>query len=136
MAERVSPPLQDPPQDDPTIGKLVGDLSKDVSTLISKEIELAKSELRFSAKVGVLGIALFAVAGFVLLLAVVVLSVAAGFFLHFTGLDLAWCFLIVFGVYVLIALVLGFIGYRSVRKVRGPERSIEQLKQTKAVLKR
>ncbi len=136
MAERVPSPVQDPTPEDPTIGKLVGDLSKDVSTLISKEIELAKSELRFSAKVGVVGIALFAVAGFLLLLAVVVLSVAAGFFLHFTGLKLAWCFLIVFGAYVLVALVLGLIGYRSVRKVRAPERSIEQLKQTKAVLKR
>ena len=130
MAERV------PATDDPTIGKLVGDVSKDVSSLIRSEIALAKTELKFSAKAGGVGIALFAAAAFLLVLAVIMLSVAFAYFINFTGLDLAWCFLIVFGVYALIAAVLGLIGYRNVRKVRGPEASIEQLKETKAVLKR
>ena len=130
MAERV------PATDDPTIGKLVGDVSNDVSSLIRSEIALAKTELKFSAKAGGVGIGLFAAAAFLLVLAVIMLSVAIAYFIHFTGLDLAWCFLIVFGVYALIAAVLGLIGYRNVRKVRGPEASIEQLKETKAVLKR
>jgi len=130
MAERV------PATDDPTIGKLVGDVSNDVSSLIRSEIALAKTELKFSAKAGGVGIGLFAAAAFLLVLAVIMLSVAIAYFIHFTGLDLAWCFLIVFGFYALIAAVLGLIGYRSVRKVRGPEASIEQLKETKAVLKR
>ena len=130
MAERL------PANDDPTIGKLVGDVSNDVSSLIRSEIALAKTELKFSAKAGGVGIGLFAAAAFLLVLAVIMLSVAIAYFIHFTGLDLAWCFLIVFGFYALIAAVLGLIGYRSVRKVRGPEASIEQLKETKAVLKR
>ena len=83
-----------------------------------------------------MGIGLFAAAAFLLVLAVIMLSVAIAYFINFTGLDLAWCFLIVFGFYALVAAVLGLIGYRSVRKVRGPEASIEQLKETKAVLKR
>jgi hypothetical protein len=130
MAERL------PANDDPTIGKLVGDVSNDVSSLIRSEIALAKTELKFSAKAGGVGIGLFAGAVFLLVLAVIMLSVAIAYFINFTGLDLAWCFLIVFGFYALIAAVLGLIGYRSVRKVRGPEASIEQLKETKAVLKR
>ncbi len=130
MAERV------PATDDPTIGKLVGDVSNDVSSLIRSEIALAKTELKFSAKAGGVGLGLFAAAAFLLVLAVIMLSVAIAYFINFTGLDLAWCFLIVFGFYALIAAVLGLIGYRSVRKVRGPEASIEQLKETKAVLKR
>ena len=130
MAERV------PATDDPTIGKLVGDVSNDVSSLIRSEIALAKTELKFSAKAGGVGLGLFAAAAFLLVLAVIMLSVAIAYFINFTGLDLAWCFLIVFGVYALIAAVLGLIGYRNVRKVRGPEASIEQLKETKAVLKR
>jgi len=130
MAERL------PANDDPTIGKLVGDVSNDVSSLIRSEIALAKTELKFSAKAGGVGIGLFAAAAFLLVLAVIMLSVAIAYFINFTGLDLAWCFLIVFGFYALIAAVLGLIGYRSVRKVRGPEASIEQLKETKAVLKR
>ena len=130
MAERV------PATDDPTIGKLVGDVSNDVSSLIRSEIALAKTELKFSAKAGGVGLGLFAAAAFLLVLAVIMLSVAIAYFINFTGLDLAWCFLIVFGFYALIAAVLGLIGYQSVRKVRGPEASIEQLKETKAVLKR
>ncbi len=130
MAERV------PATDDPTIGKLVGDVSNDVSSLIRSEIALAKTELKFSAKAGGVGIGLFAAAAFLLVLAIIMLSVAIAYFINFTGLDLAWCFLIVFGFYALVAAVLGLVGYRSVRKVRGPEASIEQLKETKAVLKR
>jgi len=130
MAERL------PANDDPTIGKLVGDVSNDVSSLIRSEIALAKTELKFSAKAGGVGLGLFAAAAFLLVLAVIMLSVAIAYFINFTGLDLAWCFLIVFGFYALIAAVLGLIGYRSVRKVRGPEASIEQIKETKAVLKR
>jgi len=130
MAERV------PATDDPTIGKLVGDVSNDVSSLIRSEIALAKTELKFSAKAGGVGIGLFAAAAFLLVLAVIMLSVAIAYFINFTGLDLAWCFLIVFGFYALVAAVLGLFGYRSVRKVRGPEASIEQIKETKAVLKR
>jgi len=130
MAERL------PANDDPTIGKLVGDVSNDVSSLIRSEIALAKTELKFSAKAGGVGLGLFAAAAFLLVLAVIKLSVAIAYFINFTGLDLAWCFLIVFVFYALIAAVLGLVGYRSVRKVRGPEASIEQLKETKAVLKR
>jgi len=130
MAERL------PANDDPTIGKLVGDVSNDVSSLIRSEIALAKTELKFSAKAGGVGIGLFAAAAFLLVLAVIMLSVAIAYFIHFTGLDLAWCSLIVFGFYALVAAVLGLFGYRSVRKVRGPEASIEQIKETKAVLKR
>ena len=127
---------QGPAPEEPTIGKLVGDLSKDVSSLMHNEIALAKSELKFSVRAGGMGAALFAVAAFLLLLAVIMLSVAIAYFINFSGLDLAWCFLIVFGGYVLVALVLGLIGYRSVKKVRKPERSIAQLQETKAVLKR
>ena len=118
MAERV------PATDDPTIGKLVGDVSNDVSSLIRSEIALAKTELKFSAKAGGVGLGLFAAAAFLLVLAVIMLSVAFAYFIHFTGLDLAWCYLIVFGFYALVAAVLGLFGYRSVRKVRGPEASI------------
>ena len=47
---------------DPTIGKLVTDASRDISTLISKEIELAKSELKVSIRAGGIGVGLFATA--------------------------------------------------------------------------
>ena len=122
--------------EDPTIGKLVVDASRDVSALIQNEIALAKSELKVSVRAGGLSIALFAVAGFLGLLGIIMLSVAIAYFIHFTGLDLAWCFLIVFGGYLLLAALLGFVGVRKVKQVRPPERAIEQAKETKSLLKR
>jgi hypothetical protein len=122
------------PEPEPSIGQLVASASRDVSTLVRHEIALAKSEVKVSLKAGGLGAALFAAAGFVLVLAVIMLSVALAYFIHMTGLDLAWCFLIVFLLYVLIAGLLGFIGYRKVRAVRAPERAIHQAQETKNAL--
>ena len=128
---KASAPVKDT---DPTIGKLVTDASRDISTLVQKEIQLAKSELKVSVKHGGTGIGLFAGAAFVGVLAIIMLSVAIAYFIHMTGLDLAWCFLIVFALYALLAGILGFVGYRSVRKVRAPERAIHQAQETKRAL--
>lgn len=125
-----------PFQDEPTIGKLVGDASKDISTLISQEIKLAKSELAVSVKAGGIGAGLFVVAGFLLLIVIILGSMTLAYFISAAGLGLHWAFLIVTGGYLLLALVLAFIGYRSVRKVRAPSRTIEQVKATPAAFKR
>jgi hypothetical protein len=121
--------------DEPTIGKLVVDASRDVSTLIQHEIALAKSELKVSVKAGGISIAMFAVAGFLGLLAIIMLSVAIAYFIHFTGLDLAWCFLIVFGLYVALAGLLAFIGIKKIKQVKAPERAIAQGKQIPKALR-
>jgi hypothetical protein len=122
---------------DPTIGKLVIDASRDISTLISKEIELAKSELKVSLKFGGVGVGLFAAAGFMAVLAIIMLSVAFAYLIHWNGagLDLHWAFLIVFGVYLLITAILALIGVKQVKKVRAPERAIAQGKQIPQALK-
>jgi hypothetical protein len=122
--------------EEPTIGKLVVDASRDVSALIQSEIALAKSELKVSVRAGGISIALFAVAGFLGLLAIIMLSVAIAYFIHFTGLDLAWCFLIVFGAYVLIAALLGLVGVRKIKQVKPPERAIEQAREIPSAFKR
>ena len=122
---------------DPTIGKLVVDASRDISTLVHKEIELAKSELKVSVKHGGTGIGLFAAAAFIAVLAVIMLSVAFAYLIHWngSGLDLHWAFLIVFGFYVLIAALLAFIGFKQVKQVKGPEKAIKQGKQIPNALK-
>ena len=122
-------------EQEPTIGKLVVDAFDDFGTLVRHIIELAKSELRVSVRAGGLAIALFVLAGFIALLAVVMVSIAIAFFIHMAGLDLAWCFLIVFGGYLLLAGVLGLVGYRKVRKVHVPERTIAQAQETPRALK-
>lgn len=123
-------------ENEPTIGKLVVDAFDDFGTLLRNFIELAKSELRVSVRAGGMAIVLFLLAGFVALLAIIMVSIAIAFFVHMAGLDLAWCFLIVFGGYLLLAGLLGFIGYRKVRKVRAPERTLAELQETPGALKR
>jgi hypothetical protein len=122
---------------DPTLGKLVMDAQRDISSLISQEIQLAKSEIKVSVKHGGVGIGLFGGAAFLVLLAIVMLSVAFAYFLNWNGdgLDLHWAFLVVFVVYVLIAALLAYIGLNQVKKVKGPERAIEQGRQIPAALK-
>ena len=125
-----------PSKDDPTIGRLVADATRDVSSLVRSEIALAKSEVKISVKAGGVGIALFGVAAFLGVLAVIMLSVAIAYFLHMTGLPLAFCFLIVFALYLLLAGLLAFMGVRKVKQVRAPERAIHQAQETRTVLKR
>ena len=122
---------------DPTLGKLVMDAQRDISTLISKEIELAKSEVKVSVKHGGVGIGLFAGAAFLALLAIIMLSVALAFFLNWNGegLDLHWAFTVVFVLYVLIAALLAFIGLKQVKKVKAPEKAINQGRQIPSALK-
>ena len=123
---------------EPTIGRLVSDATKDISTIIHKEIELAKSELKVSVKAGGTGIGLFAAAAFLLLMFLVLLSFTAAYLIHWggEGLALHWSFGIVTLFYLLLALVLALVGYRKVRKVRAPEATIRQAKETKNILKR
>lgn len=122
--------------DDPTIGRLVSDASRDISSLIRNEIALAKSELKISVKAGGTGVGLFGAAAFLGLLATIMLSVAFAYFVHMTGLDLAWSFLIVFGTYLLLAGLLAFVGVMKVKQVRAPARAIHQAQETKQLLSR
>lgn len=121
---------------EPTIGGLVADASRDVSTLIRQEIALVKSELKVSIKAGGTGLGLFGAAAFLALLAVVLLTLAFVYLIHLTGLDLAFCYLIVFAVYLGVAGALGFLGYKKVQQVRPPERAIHQAQETKQIFNR
>src|SRR3954454_990992 len=104
-------PAPSTPEDEPTIGRLVHDATRDISTLVQKEIQLAKSELKVSARAGGIGIGLFAGAVFVLVLAIIMLSVSFAYFINWNGEGLAlhWAFLIVFGCYALIAALMAFL---------------------------
>lgn len=123
--------------DEPTIGQLVADATRDVSDLLKKEIELAKTELKVSVNFGVAGIVFFVVAGFLAVLATVLLSWGFVYLIHWNGdgLALHWAFLIVTGVYLLLAGLFVALGVKKVKKVRAPERSIRQGKQIPAALK-
>jgi hypothetical protein len=137
MAHKTAPPEAPEEREEPTIGRLIADTTHDFSELLRKEIELAKTELRVSVKAGGLGVALFAAAAFLTLLGIVMASFAAAYGIdNIDGIGTWLAFLIVFGAYVLIAVILAFIGVRKVKKVRAPEQTIAAVKSTKQVLKR
>lgn len=131
----MTPPVA-VPAEDPTIGRLVADASRDLSSLVHNEIALAKSELKISLKAGGTGAGLFAGAAMMGLLAIIMFSVGLAYLLSMTGLHLAWCFLIVFAVYLLVAGLLGYLGIKKVKQVRPPERAIHQAQEAKHILKR
>jgi len=122
---------------DPTIGRLVHDASKDISTLVQKEIQLAKSELKVSVRAGGTGIGMFVGAAFLVVLAIIMFSVSLAYFINWNGdgLALHWAFLIVFAFYMLVAALLAWLGIRQVKRVKAPERAIEQGKEIPKALK-
>jgi hypothetical protein len=137
MATRVPEPAVHDVNDEPTIGKLIIDATSDLSSLIRSEIELAKSELRFSIKAGGLGAALAAVAAFFAVMALIMFSIALAYLLaKLSFIDLFLGFLIVFLLYAIIAGVLALVAMRKFKQVHAPEQTIAAVKSNKQVLTR
>ncbi|MEH3141454.1 MAG: phage holin family protein [Mycobacterium kyogaense] len=126
----TSIPLVDPhaPKPDPSIGDLVKDATAQVSTLVRAEVELAKAEITRDVKKGLTGSVFF-------ILALVVLFYSTFFFFFFVAelLD-TWlwrwaAFLIVFGIMVVVTAALALVGFLKVRRIRGPRKTIESVKE-------
>jgi hypothetical protein len=122
-------------QPEQTLGALFADASRDLSKLVHEEVALAKAEISREVKNGATGGAMFGAAGFVTILAVILLSIAAAYGLVALGLHPGWAFLIVAVVYLVIAAILVLVGKKAVAKVGPPERTIRTSKETAAFLK-
>ena len=116
---------------DPSIGELVKDATAQVSTLVRAEVELARAEITRDVKKGLTGSVFF-------ILALVVLFYSTFFFFFFVAelLD-TWlwrwaAFLIVFAVMLLVTAVLALLGWLKVRRIRGPQQTIESVKETRS----
>jgi putative superfamily III holin-X len=123
-------------QDEQTLGALFANASRDLSALVRDEIELAKTEIRFDVKNGALGGAMFGAAGFVGVLALILLLIAAAEGLVALGVARWLAYLIVAVTLLIIAGVLVLVGKRAVSKVGPPERTIRTSKDTAAFLKK
>jgi hypothetical protein len=117
-----------PPQ--PSVGELVRDASEQVSALVRAEIELARSELGATVKRGGIGAGLFAAAVVVALLSLPFLFVTLAEVLVAVGLPRWSSYLIVWGFFLLLAALFAFLGLRSVRRLRKPERTLETVRDT------
>ena len=128
-------PLTDPHalSVEPSIGELVKDATAQMSTLVRAEVELARAEITRDVKKGLTGSVFF-------IAALVVLFYSTFFFFFFLAelLD-TWiwrwaAFLIVFGVMVVVTVALALFGYLKVRRIRGPQQTIESVKETRSAL--
>ncbi len=120
---------------EPSIGELVKDATTQLSTVIHGEIELAKLELKSSLRFGGGGVALFGVA-----IVVLVFGLTFAFFglaeLLARYLVPRWAaFEIVCGFLVVLAGIAALLGYRMVKRVRAPERTIKTTKDTVTALR-
>jgi hypothetical protein len=120
---------------DLAVGDIIKNITDDVKLLVQDQVELAKAELTPAAKKGGTGLGLFGVAGYFALSATILLYIAAAFGLVAAGLAPWLAFLIVAGALLLIAGIIGGIGYLVVRKIKGPDRTIAQANQSVAEVK-
>ncbi len=121
--------------DEASLGQLVAEASANVSTIIQGEIALAKLELKSTFRNAGAGVGFF-VAALVMLafsLTFGLLALAEG--LNALGLWRWLSFLIVFA--FLLVLIAGcvLIGVRKVKRVKGPQRTIETSRDTVNYLK-
>jgi uncharacterized membrane protein (DUF485 family) len=119
-----------------SIGGLVRDATAHLSTLVRAEVELAKSEVAGEIKKGVKGSVYFIVALTVLLFSLFFFFMFLGFgFYDWFGWPLSGAFALVFGLMLATTAAFGFLGYRKVRKIRAPQRTIDSAKDTVAALR-
>jgi hypothetical protein len=124
---------------DKSLGEIVGEVSEKASLLVREEIELAKAEVRDKVKKLTKGTAVAAVAGTILVFAILILLHGLAWFVNdlFDVTEALWFgFLVVFGLLVVLAAVAGFL---AIRWLRGgapptPELAIEEAKRTREQL--
>jgi uncharacterized membrane protein YqjE len=136
-AERSVPlsPVTFPQLADASLGELIREAATHFSTLFRSEVELAKAEVTAEVRKGVRGSLYFIIA-----LAIVLFSL---FFLFVTIAEVLaiwlpqWAgFGIVFALMLAAAATAALLGWRRVRAIRKPERTISTVRETGAALAR
>jgi Putative Actinobacterial Holin-X, holin superfamily III len=121
---------------DNSIGDLVQSAMADVSVLIRNEVELAKAELGKSAKKAGIGGGAFGAAGVMIAFSAFFFGIALAEFFTWLGLIRWISYLIVWFLLVLVGAIAGLFGYRTVKKIDKPERTIESLRELPDVMRR
>ncbi|MFI5803699.1 phage holin family protein [Streptomyces sp. NPDC051561] len=123
---------------DRSLGQLVATATTEMSALVHDEIALAKTQLRHDVKRGATSGGLFGLAGGVLVFSLPMLSFALAYgFYAWTHWNLAWCFLLSFAVNVVVAGLIGLVGWVFAKKAKngkGPQKVAASAKETAAVL--
>ncbi len=118
-----------------TLGQLVADATSDLSGIVRAEIALAKAELKADARNAGLAGGLFAVAGYLGLLATVTVCIAAGYGLVAAGLQPWAAFLFVTLALLVVAGLLVLVGVSRVKRLGPPQRAIDAARATVAAVR-
>lgn len=118
-------------QDQASIGTLMSSAVSDISTLVSDQIELTKTEIRTSAQTAGRAFGLLAGAAFVGVLFLVFLLVTIAYALVGLGLPTWAGFGIVALVLLIVTAILGLVGYKKMNRVQGPKAAIAEIEATK-----
>ena len=117
------------------VGDIIKAITGDVKELVRDEVQLAKAELVPAAKAGGIGAGLLAGAAFFGVSAVFILYFCVVYVLVRLGLPEWASFLIVGAALLLLAGLLGAIGYTQIKKVKAPQRAIQQARETVEAVK-
>jgi putative superfamily III holin-X len=118
-----------------SLGELVSTATRDLSLLMRQEIELAKAEARQAAISAGLGAALLGLAGGLALFGTIALTIGFAESLNSLGITRGWAFLIVAGIYLVLAGLLALFGASRLKRVRPPERTLQTVKDDVAWIK-
>ncbi len=119
---------------DSGLSPLLNSAIKDAQSLVRHQVELAKAEVSESAKQAATASGMFIVAAVLGFLAFVFLLVSGAYGIVAAGLPVWAGFLIVAGVLILVAVILGLVGRSRARRVGPPARALGELETTKAAL--
>jgi hypothetical protein len=111
-----------------SLGELVATLSRDLALLVHQEIELAKADLKLGVIKAAAGAAGLIVALGALLLGAPILSIACALGIHALGVTLGWSFLIIWGVWMLLAFAAAAAGLFALRKIKEHKRAVDSVK--------
>ena len=127
----VPPELEVQADSRPSIGELFSEVAADLSTLMRQEVELAKAELRQSARKAGKGAGLLTGAGISAHMVLIFVSVAAWWGLG-DSIGHGWSALIIGAIWLVIAAVLGLTGRREISAVSGVPQTAETVKKIPA----
>ncbi|SDS53274.1 phage holin family protein [Microlunatus soli] len=115
----------------PGVKDVFDKIKSDLQVLVKGEVELAVSELKPSAVNAGIGAGLFSGALYFVLNALILLFIAGSLAIwKWLDLPIALGFVIMAGVLIVVAGILGLIGYIRVKKVKPPQAAIDEGQRT------
>lgn len=113
-----------------SFSKVVNNIVDDATTVVQGTLDLARTEIKEQARSGAAGIALAILALGLVWLSLIFILVAGAFGLVELGMTTWGAFLAVAGVMLLLALIFVAAGIKSIKKVRGPVKTIDSVSKT------